>query len=164
MSTDFSEQAAGTDWLIVGIGTPASSDDEVGLALVRALSREARYNGRCRILDYPDAATVAFSLLEWRKPVILVDAADMDLAAGEYRFFADTDASMILKNSSVSTHGLGLAEGLKLARTLGFDLPIRIFGVQPFDLSPKQGLTREMSERFPSLLDALKTACSRLRA
>jgi len=164
LSTNFSEPAAGSDWLVVGVGTPAGSDDEVGLALVRALSREARYNGRCRILEYPDAATVASSLLEWQQPVILVDAADMDLSAGEHRFFADTDASMILKDSSVSTHGLGLAEGLELARTLGFDRPIRIFGVQPFDLSPKQGLTREMSERFPSLLDALKTACSRLRA
>jgi hypothetical protein len=67
---------------------------------------------------------------------------------------------MILKTSSVSTHGMGLAEGLELARTLGFDQSARIFGVQPFDLSPGQGLTPEMTSRFPSLLDSLCEACS----
>ncbi|MEJ2244511.1 MAG: hydrogenase maturation protease [Acidobacteriota bacterium] len=164
MSTNFSEPVAGSDWLVVGVGTSASSDDEIGLALVRTLSREKEYNRHCRLLEYADAATLASSLLEWQQPVILVDAADMDLPPGQYRFFSDSDAAVTVKDSSVSTHGLGLAEGLELARRLGYDRPIRIFGVQPFDLSPKQGLTREMSELFPSLLDALKTACSRLQA
>ena len=53
---------------------------------------------RCVLLESADAATVASSLLEWRRPVILVDAADMDLAPGEYRFFSDRDASVILKD------------------------------------------------------------------
>lgn len=157
------ESAAGSDWLVVGVGTPAGSDDEIGLALVRALSREEVYNRHCRLLEGADAAAVASSLLEWQQPVILVDAADMGLVTGAYRFFPDRIATMTLKNSSVSTHGLGLAEGLELARTLGFDHPIHIFGVQPFDLSPKQGLSREMLKLFPFLLDSLKNACSRLQ-
>jgi hydrogenase maturation protease len=157
------ESAAGSDWLVVGVGTPASSDDEIGLALVRALSREEEYSEHCRLLECADAATVASSLLEWQRPVILVDAADMGLVTGGYRFFPDSNATMTLKNSSVSTHGLGLAEGLELARTLGFDHPIQIFGVQPFDLSPKQGLSREMLKLFPFLLDSLKNACSQLQ-
>jgi hypothetical protein len=65
-----------------------------------------------------------------------------------------------LKTSSVSTHGLGLAEGLELARTLGFNQPASIFGIQPFDLSPGQGLTPEMTSRFPLLLAALRETCS----
>ena len=151
----------GPDWLVVGVGTPAGSDDEIGLALVRTLSRETEYAARCTLLECADAAMVASSLLEWQRPVVLVDAADMGLAPGEYRFFPDSNAAMALKTSSVSTHGLGLAEGLELARTLGCNQPIRIFGIQPFDLSPKQGLTPEMSALFPSLLTALKNACSR---
>lgn len=161
MSTDFPASHSLTDWLIVGVGTPASGDDEIGLALVRALSRQADFAGRCRLLECADAATVASSLLEWQKPAIVVDAADMGLVPGEYRFFPDSNAAITLKASSVSTHGLGLAEGLELARTLGYGREIRIFGVQPFDLSPKPGLTPEMSRLFPSLLAALKHACSR---
>ncbi|MBN2242610.1 MAG: hydrogenase maturation protease [Acidobacteria bacterium] len=154
---------AGSDWLVVGVGTPGSGDDEIGLALVRDLSRQAEYSGRCRLLECADAAMVASALLDWQKPVVLVDAADMGLAPGEFRFFSDGNAALTVKAGSVSSHGLGLAEGLALARALGHDRAIRIFGVQPFDVSPKQGLTREMSGLFPSILAALNKACSRLQ-
>ena len=160
MSTRPGAPAAGSDWQIVGLGTYLGRDDEVGLALVRELARDAAFAERCVLLESADAATVASLLLEWRRPVILVDAADMGLAPGESRFFFDMDASMILKASSVSTHGMGLAEGLELARTLGFGQPACIFGVQPFDLSPGQGLTPAMSSRFPLLLESLREACS----
>jgi hydrogenase maturation protease len=154
---------SGSDWLVVGVGTPASGDDEIGLALVRDLSAKAEYAGRCRLLECADAAMVASSLLEWQKPAVLVDAADMGLAPGAFRFFSDGNAAMTIKSSTVSTHGLGLAEGLALARTLGYNRPIRIFGVQPFDISPKQGLTREMAGLLPSILAALNKACSGLQ-
>ncbi len=163
MSTNFSSSPADSDWLIVGVGTPASGDDEIGLSLVRALSRQEEFTGRCILLECADAATVASSLLEWQKPVVLVDAADMGLTPGEYRFFPDGSASIAIKDSSVSTHGLGLADGLELAKTLGYNRAVRIFGVQPFDVSPKQGLTPKMSELFPSILTALNKACSRLQ-
>jgi hydrogenase maturation protease len=153
-----SEERAG--FQVVGLGTLLSSDDEIGLALVSALAREKGFEQRCLLLENSDAATVASSLIEWRQSIILVDAADMGIAPGDYRFFADNDASVILKTSSVSTHGLGLAEGLELARVLGFDQSVYIFGIQPFDLAPRQGLTPEMSARFPSLLGALRDACS----
>ena len=153
------ESATDSDWLVVGMGTSASSDDEIGLDLVRALSAEREFALRCMLLEFVDAASVASALLEWQRPVILVDAADMGLTPGEYRFFADSNASMLLNTHSVSTHGLGLTEGLELARILGYDRSIRIFGIQPFDLSPKQGLTPEMSALVPSLLSALKNAC-----
>ncbi len=152
--------AAGSEWRIVGLGTCLGCDDAIGLALVQALSEDAAYAAHCVLLENADAATVAASLLDWQSPVILVDAADMNLLPGDCRFFTDKDAAMILKTSSVSTHGLGLAEGLELARTLGFDRAVGIFGVQPFDLSPGQGLAPEMTALFPSLLSSLKAACS----
>jgi hydrogenase maturation protease len=96
--------------------------------------------------------------LGWHHPVIFVDAADMGLDTGEYRFFFDEAASVTLKTDSVSTHGLGLADGLEIARALGFDRPAAIFGIQPFDLSPRPGLTPEMKDRFPSLMTALRDA------
>jgi hydrogenase maturation protease len=150
------------EFQIVGLGTFLSSDDEIGLALVSALAREKSFEKRCLLLENSDAATVAASLIEWRRPILLVDAADMRINPGEYRFFADCDASVILKTSSVSTHGLGLPEGLELARVLGFDHSVYIFGVQPFDIAPGQGITPEMSARFPLLLDALRNAWMQL--
>jgi hydrogenase maturation protease len=163
LSTKQEAPEASSEWQVVGLGTYLSSDDEIGLTLVQALSQDAGFAGRCVILESADAATVASLIIEWRKPLILVDAADMNLDPGGYRFFADSEASVILKTSSASTHGLGLAEGLALARALGFDQPVYIFGVQPYDLSPRQGLTSEMSVRFTALLAALKNACSQLK-
>ncbi len=150
------------EWQIVGIGTRLNSDDEIGLALVRALTEEAEWAEKCVLWEGADAATVTSSLLEWSRATVLVDAADMRLAPGEYRFFPDRDASVTLKDSSVSTHGLGLPEGLQLARSLGFDQPIYVFAVQPFDLSPRQGMTSEMTALFPALLSALRAACVRV--
>ena len=158
LSTKSVGPEAGSEWHLVGLGTRLSSDDEIGLALVQAFSQETEFPEHCMLLESADAALVASSLLEWQHPVIFVDAADMGLDPGEYRFFSDKDASVSVKNDSVSTHGLGLAEGLELARALGFDQPAAIFGIQPFDLSPRQGLTPEMQNRFPSLLKALKDA------
>jgi hydrogenase maturation protease len=152
----------GVHWLVAGVGTPAAGDDEIGLALVRALSRDPERAARCRLLECADAAMVATALLEWRQPVLLVDAADMGLAPGSYRLFPESHASLALKTSSVSTHGLSLADGLELARILGFDLPVHIFGVQPFDVSPRRGMTPELTALFPRLLEALKDACVRL--
>jgi hydrogenase maturation protease len=160
LSTKPVAPGARSGWHIVGLGTYLGRDDEIGLALVQALSSDALYAARCVLLESADAATIASLLLEWRRPVVLVDAADMDIAPGECRFFPDTDASVTIKTGSVSTHGLGLAEGLELARILGFDQSAWIFGVQPYDLSPGQGLTPEMTSRFPLLLDALRKACS----
>lgn len=148
------------EWQIVGIGSYLNSDDAIGLALVHALSEDAAWTSRCFLWEGADAATITSLLLEWRRPVVLVDAADMGLAPGEHRYFPDQDATVVLKDGSVSTHGLGLAEGLQLARSLGFDQPVNIFAVQPFDLSPGQRLTPEMAAIFPMLLFALKTACS----
>lgn len=150
---------AGDPWLVVGLGSYLNSDDAIGLALVQALSEDAALPLQCVLLESADAATVASALLEWRRRILLVDAADMALDPGEYRFFADRAAALILKDSSASTHGLGLAEGLELARALGLDQPVHIFGIQPFDLSPRQALTPEMAGRFHALLAALKEAC-----
>ncbi len=143
----------------MGLGSSLGRDDAIGLALVQALMAEAAFEGRCVLLESADAASVASFLLDGRRPVVLVDAADMGLPAGEFRFFPDTDVSLILKTSSVSTHGLGLAEGLALARTLGYDAEVRVFGVQPFDVSPGRSLSPGMAGKFPALLDALRKRC-----
>jgi hydrogenase maturation protease len=160
LSTSPAVPDAGAGPPIVGLGTRHSGDDEIGLALVSALSRSPGFHPRCVLLESADAATVATMLLEWDRAVVLVDAADMRLAPGESRCFSDREASVLIRTSSVSTHGLGLAEGLGIARALGFDHPVRIFGVQPFDLSPGRGLSRGIEDRFPLLLEALVRECA----
>jgi hydrogenase maturation protease len=123
---------------------------------VERLAEDPDLAPECALLENADAATVAAALMDWQCEVILVDAADMGVAPGDLRFFSDAEASMIMKSDAVSTHGLGLADGLALARALGFDRKVHVFGVQPFDLAPRAGLTKEMTERLPELLAQLR--------
>jgi hydrogenase maturation protease len=144
------------DFLVVGVGTRLNRDDEIGLRLVEQLSLDSDLSLHCVLLEGQDAADVTSFILDTKKPLLVVDCADMGLSPGEHRAFFDSDARICVKTDSVSVHGMGLSEGIALARALGFERPVRVFAVQPFDLSPRPGLTPEMENRFGSLLVELR--------
>ena len=138
--------------LVIGIGSRLSRDDAVGLVLLERLLEQGELaEDDAMMLEDADAATVAATLLELRRPVILVDCADMGEPAGAHRIFDETDAALKLRADAASTHGLGLADGLALARALGFDQPVTVFAIQPFDLSPGADLTPELLELLPEM-------------
>lgn len=147
---------------LAGVGSRFSRDDEIGLRLVEAIAGRGSTSAvECCLWEDADALTLANELLELDRDVVIVDCADMGLASGSWRLFADEAARLRICNDPLSTHGLGLAEALSLARSLGCTNSIRIFGVQPFDLSPVPGLSAQMLAVFPDLLAALENALPR---
>lgn len=147
---------------MIGIGSRLGGDDAVGIVLVEILVEEDALTEKdTLLLENADAATVAATLLEIRRPVLLVDCADMGEPPGTHRTFDEKTATLKLRDDAASTHGLGLADALRLARTLGFEQPVTIFAVQPFDLSPSPNLTSEMHERLPGMMEALRRAAGR---
>lgn len=141
---------------LAGVGSRFSRDDEIGLRLVEAIAgRGSTTAVECRLWEDADALSLANELLELDRDVVIVDCADMGLAGGSWRLFADDAVRLRIRADPLSTHGLGLAEALSIARSLGFKPCIRIFGVQPFDLSPGPGLSARMQDAFPDLLAAL---------
>jgi hydrogenase maturation protease len=144
------------DFYVVGVGTRTSRDDEIGLRLVEQLALERELSEHCVILEAADAASVTSFILDRQKPLLVVDCADMGIRPGEHRLFFDCDATIRVRTDSVSVHGLGLSEGIALARALGFEESVQVFAVQPFDLSPCPGLTPEMKSLFDLLLFELK--------
>lgn len=150
---------------VIGIGNRTASDDAVGPLLVRQARRRLEQPGLAfSTWDDADALTVAHDLLSLRDAVLLVDCADMGLDGGECRCFAADRVRLGLHADGVSTHGIGLADALEIARGLGFDRPTRVFGVQPFDCAPGLSLTPEMAARLDTLTDALCDAIDDLRA
>lgn len=144
---------------LAGVGSRFSRDDEIGLRLVEAIAgRGSTTAVECRLWEDADALSLANELLELDRDVVIVDCADMGLAGGSWRLFADDAARLGIRTDALSTHGLGLAEALSLARSLGCTNSIRIFGVQPFDLSTAPGLSPQMQAIFPDLLAALENA------
>ncbi len=148
------------DWgalTVAGIGSQLSCDDGIGLILVGALSERPLLPGiTARLWEDADALTLTHLLLESDRPVLIVDCADMRLEIGRWRLFSDVDAGLSMQSRSLSTHGLGLAEALSFAHTLGLAQPVHIFGIQPFDLAPASELSPQMKERLPHLLRALE--------
>ncbi|NGZ06176.1 MAG: hydrogenase maturation protease [Magnetococcales bacterium] len=151
---------------VIGVGSHGGCDDAVGLHLVTLLA-ESQSAGcgsgvDCVLWESADALTLVHDLLELANPVLLVDCADMGLAGGEWRAFVPGEGQLRLARDAVSTHGLGIAEALELARGLGFSHALRVFGVQPFDLTPRIGLTAEMGACLPVLFGALAEEVKRL--
>lgn len=138
--------------VVAGIGSYCSSDDEIGLALVRQLQLP---NVETVLWEDADALTVAHELLQCERPIVLVDCADMRLMAGSWRFYRTADIRLNKKIRALSTHGLGIAEAIDLAEQLGCKRSIYIFAIQPYSLSPKSGLTQPMQLKVAELMASL---------
>jgi len=148
---------------IAGIGTYLAKDDEIGLALVNALSTSSLPdNIQLLLWESVDALSLAHDLLELENPLLIVDCADMSTLPGRWQLFSNDDTKLKVKLHNISTHGFGFAEGLSIAQALGHTQPVYIFGIQPFDLSPRPELSPEMKKLFPTLLTELTNSINEL--
>ena len=96
--------------VIVGIGQLAAGDDGVGLAVARALA--------ARGLETRETAdaSILLSLLEAERRVVVVDAVVNGGAPGSV-IRLDVEA-LASGPTPLSSHGIGVAEALELARSL----------------------------------------------
>ncbi|MCC6159657.1 MAG: hydrogenase maturation protease [Deltaproteobacteria bacterium] len=148
---------------VIGVGSWLSRDDAIGLMLVDELAaRPPRPDLDFHTWEGVDALTITHDMLALSSPILVVDCADLGLAPGEWRFFDAESARLHLHGDTVSTHGFGLADALEMARGLGFEKPVHVFGVQPFDLAPGTGLSDEMRHVFGRLLENLSDAAGRI--
>ncbi len=136
--------------LVIGIGNPWRGDDGIGHAVVDALA------------DTPDLATAKshgepaelMELWQGHDPVILVDAIVTGAAPGTLHRL---DAREPLpRGARYSSHGIGLAEAVELARSLD-ELPdtLIVHGIEPARLEDGAGLS-------PEIRDSLARVVSRI--
>lgn len=144
-----------TDLLILGLGNPLRGDDGIGPRTVEQLKQ----HGLPVEVEALDAGTAGFDLLYWldgRRRVIIVDAADVGLEAGQFARFTPEQVELKGAAEGAGSHQAGLAEVLALARALQRPLPeIVIFGVQPGSLEWATGLTAEVEAAVPLLVRAV---------
>jgi hydrogenase maturation protease len=144
-----------TDLLVLGLGNPLRGDDAIGPRVVELL----KWGGLPTGMEAIDAGSVGFDLLgllEGPRRVIIVDAADVGLEAGQFSRFTPDEVELRGAAEKPAAHQAGLAEVLALARALGRPLPeIIIFGVQPGSLEWGEGLTAEVDAALPLLVEAV---------
>ena len=127
--------------LVIGIGNPWRGDDGIGHAVVDALEGTA---GLATAKSHGEPAEL-MELWQGHDPVILVDAIVTGAAPGTLHRL---DAREPLpRGARYSSHGIGLAEAVELARSLG-ELPatLIVHGIEPACLEDGADLSREIRD------------------
>lgn len=115
--------------LVIGIGNDYCGDDAIGLVVVRAL--RASKLEQVRLMESDGDCTTLFEAWKQADMVILVDAASSGAAPGTIHRI-DTRTQTLPEGCTFSsTHAIGIAETLRLARTLD-QLPPRVivYGIE----------------------------------
>jgi hydrogenase maturation protease len=96
------------------------------------------------------------ALMEGRRRVILVDAAEVGRSPGKFVRFTPQEARFLGTNQHLSVHAAGLREALLLAQALNV-LPdeVIIFGVQPANLEWSNALSPQVKAVLPELVEAV---------
>ena len=143
--------------LVIGVGNPYRRDDGVGSALVAALRRRSDA-GSVQLVEEPGDLTRVLPLWRGRSLVVLVDAAVCGCDAGTVHRAEPTGAvaGAHLRTAPLSSHGLGVADAIEVARALGA-APRRlvIFGVAAADLGHGLGLSPAVAAAVGPLADAV---------
>ena len=141
--------------LVIGLGNPLRGDDGIGPRVIEELHRRGLPAGVTAV-DGGTGGLDLLRILEGWERVIVVDAAEVGLEAGQFTRFTPAQAKLAETADRLSLHRTGLAEVLALANALGRPLPpIVVVGVQPQRIEWEQGLSPAVEIALPRLLEAI---------
>lgn len=130
--------------LVLSLGNPLRHDDGVGSAVVKQLASMDCLPQDVTLVDGGGAGLDLILRMQDFRRVILVDAADLGLQAGEWACISlsISQAKYQCADRPTSAHILGLAETLNIGRAMGLLPPeILFFGVQPRETGWFPGLS-----------------------
>ena len=139
-------------FLLIGIGNDYRGDDGAGLAICRELKK--RELAGAQVIECASDGAALMEMLKTANRVILIDAVSSGASAGTiYRF--DALAEQIpLRFSFQSTHSLGVAEAIGLARALD-QLPpyLVVYAIEGKNFTMGIGLSPEVEEAAQQVVE-----------
>ncbi|MEJ2003285.1 MAG: hydrogenase maturation protease [Maritimibacter sp.] len=138
--------------LLIGVGNDFASDDAAG----RLVARRLRDSGNFNIAETHGAAADLVTLMEGQDHVIIVDACSSGAAPGTLHRIDGMTDNLPGWLRSVSSHGIGVAEGIQLAYVLG-ELPARIdiLAIEGQNYANGESLTPEVAATIDQLVGEL---------
>ncbi len=133
--------------LLLGVGNDIRGDDAIGEEIAREFQREG--------WDVEDCGTVPENFIphieeDVYQDVVIVDAANMGLEPGEIRRVPREKLGVF----TMSTHALPISLVMDyLDEKVG---KVTLIGIQPKDMSLKEGMTDELIEAKDEVLSILK--------
>ncbi len=131
--------------VVIGVGNRLRGDDAAGLEVARELAARAS-DVEITVRELEGGALALLDAWEGAEAVVLVDAVSCGAAPGAvHRMDASQEPIPARLRSPSSTHAVGLAETIELARALG-RLPGRVvvFGVEGRCFDAGRELSREV--------------------
>lgn len=141
--------------LVIGIGNDFRCDDAAGLITAQRLKRIV--GNKAFILEQSGDGTLLIESWKDKDLVVLVDAAQSGEKPGTIYRFEATQFPLPGKFLRLSTHQLGVNEAIELARAINL-LPrqLIVFGIEGKNFGPGRGLSPEVEESIPALIDRVK--------
>ncbi len=135
--------------LILGVGNTLRGDDGLGPKVIDWLSERDLPPG-VKLVDGGTSGLAIVSQLMGQQRAIIVDAADVDRAPGEWQRFSLDGVRLKRNDTTFSLHFAGLTEALALAEALKI-LPeeVIIYGVQPARVDWVSELSAEVQAVVP---------------
>jgi len=136
--------------LTIGIGNPARGDDAAGLEVVRRLGVSET------VLEHDGEPASLISLWEGHEDVVLIDAVSSGRPPGSL-VEIDVVATGLPAGLCRSTHVLGPADAVELARALGRLPPrMRLYGIEGSDYSFGGTLSPDVAATVDELVACLR--------
>ena len=144
--------------IVIGIGNPERGDDAAGRETVRRL--RATMPADVAIAEADGETTSLLALLDGAAATFWVDACASGAPAGTIRRFDLAEDRLPPTASAVSSHGIGLAEALELARVLG-QLPARcvVYAIEGQSFAAGVGLSPAVER---AVVEVVQRLCSEL--
>lgn len=131
--------------LVIGVGNPHRGDDAVGPLVASRLKSRADF--RFRVIQQAGDGLSLMDAWEGADTVIIMDAAFSGKRAGTIHRINASVESMPKDLLRCSTHALGVAEAIELARALD-QLPRRVivYGIEGDSYGQGEGLSEAVEE------------------
>lgn len=144
---------------IIGIGQPAAGDDFAGIAVVRALRADGALPEHVELHETTDPASLV-DLLAGIRHAILVDALVDGGTPGTVECFTPEAFGRVAR-APTSSHGIGVAEAVALARALAPDDSMPAIRIVAIRIAPSPVHVCETLS--PAVAAALPEAVKRVR-
>jgi hydrogenase maturation protease len=142
-------------WLgLIGVGNHYRSDDAAGLEVARRL--RATHPPGCRIVEEEGEPTSLIEAWALVKEAIVIDAVASGAPPGTLHRFDVTHTGLPTEMFKGSTHSLGVADAVELARELD-RLPPRlaVYGIEGESFETGEGLTSAVEATVNALVAEL---------
>lgn len=143
--------------LLIGVGNDFAGDDAAGRLVVRALEGADAFD----TAETHGAAADIVTLMEGRAHVVIVDACTSGAMPGTVHKLDAVAGDLPGWLRSVSSHGIGVAEAVALARMLG-SLPerVEVWAIEGTHFCVGDGVSDPVKRAVADVIAALPAAVS----